>query len=302
MMRKPAAAMVLLWAVVPTACQPLSRPFQPEGKTAAVAGHLEPGPRAGLIVSNRGVLPDRSLHRLSELLAASLRDRNIAATTSIEDRARYQLQGNVELEDGPFAAPEDALTVVIQWKLLDPQGDVAGSVIQEEAVSAMAWRNFDDAIMMPIVGRATPRIERLLDGYGDTSIPPQPLEAVVVYRVDGAPGDGATTLLERMQRALKMRQIPVANSITEDTYVVLGAVHIDDDPTGKQQVVQIDWTVIRPDGRRVGSIRQQNSVDAGRLDGAWGTIATAVAYGGADGIVSLLKAIGVDWPNAAANR
>ena len=144
------------------------------------------------------------------------------------------------------------------------------------------------------VGLAAPRIERMIDLHDETPIPPRAPDAVVVYRVDGAPGDGAVALQRGMRRALRTRGIPVAGNIADDTYIVLGAVHIDGGPTPERETVEIDWTVIRPDGRRVGSVRQRNSVETGRLDGAWGTIATAAADGGADGVASLLEAVRID--------
>lgn len=143
-------------------------------------------------------------------------------------------------------------------------------------------------------GLAAPRIERTIDLHGETPIPPRPPDAVVVYRVDGAPGDGRVALQHGMQRALRTRGIPVVGNIADDTYVVLGAVHIDGGPTPERETVEIDWIVIRPDGRRVGSVRQRNSVETGRLNGAWGTIATAAADGGADGVASLLEAVRID--------
>lgn len=300
--RLAAFAVLLHLAAMISACQPLSRPFQPESKTVALEGYLEPGPRTGLVVTSPSGLPEQSSNRFAVLLAASLRDRGIAASTGTPKRARYQLHGSIELEDDPFAAPEDGVTVALYWKLLDLQGDVAGIATQKETITPAAWRDLVEATMVSIVGRAAPRIERLLDGYGDSPIPPQPLEAVVVYRVDGAPGDGGEALLHGMQRALRMKRVPVVDGITEDTYVVLGAVHIDSGPSPQQQIVQIDWTVIRPDGRRIGSVCQQNAVETGRLDRTWGTIATAVAYGGADGVVSLLEAIGIDWQRAPIGR
>lgn len=301
-LRKPAAAIVLLFATAVSACQPVSRPFQPDKKITALAGYLEPGPRAGLIVNNLGTLPDQSLRRISEILVASLRDRNIAATTDSDNHVRYRLLGNFELEHDPSAAPEDTLTVIISWQLFDIHGDITGSVVQEELISTSAWRDFSETTMMSIIDRATPRIEHLLDGYGNTSNPSQPLDAVVVYKIDGATGDGEAALLRGMKHELKMRQIPVVDSITKDTYVVLGLVQIGDGNSSSQQIVKIDWTVIHPDGYRVGSIRQSNSIAAGKLSGAWGAIATAVAYRGADGIVSLLKAIGFKLPNVPINR
>lgn len=144
------------------------------------------------------------------------------------------------------------------------------------------------------IGLAAPRVERVLNLHDETPIPPQPLDAVVVYRVDGAPGDGAVALQRGMQRALRTRGIPVVGNIADDTYIVLGAVHIDGGLTPGRATVEINWTVIRPDGRRVGSVRQRNSVETGRLDGAWGTIAMAAADGGADGVAALLEAVRVD--------
>lgn len=293
---------LLLVSAMISACQPLSRPFQPESKTVSLEGYLEPGARAGLVVSSPSGIPEHYATRLAVLLAASLRDRGIAASTDVPKGARFQLHGSIEKEDDPFAAPEDGLTIAFHWKLLDPQDDVAGIATQTETITPAEWRNFAEATMMSIVGRASLRIERLLDGYGDSPIPPQPLEAVVVYRVDGAPGDGAEALRHGMQRALRMKRVPVVDGITEDTYVVLGAVHVSNGPSPQQQIVQIDWTVIRPDGRRVGSVRQQNAIATGRLDRNWGTIATAAAYGGADGVVSLLEAVGIDWQSVPTGR
>ena len=288
-----AALAMLLIGVVISACQPLPRPFQPESKTAALEGYLEPGPRAGLRVAAPSGMPEHSSIRMAALLAANLRDRNVAASTNVVDQPRYRLTGHVELERDPFAAPEDAVTVALRWTLLDPVGDVAGVVTQDESVAPAAWRRNDEALIVAIAGRAAERIDRLLRRYYDSTIPPQPLDAVVVYRIDGAPGDGAVALFRGMQRALRVRRVSIAEKISDDTYVVLGAVYLVDGGNPDEQIVQIDWTVIRPDGRRVGSVRQQNAVENGRLDGAWGTLAIAAANGGADGIVSLLDAIGV---------
>ena len=291
-------SVVLVFLATVGACQPLHRPFQPESKTAALEGYLEPGPRAGLIVANLSGLPELPSQRLAALVAANLRDRGIAASTGSAERSRFQLRGHAEREHDPFAAPDDAVIVTLRWTLQDPVGDVAGVASQIETITPVAWHDKDEATIVAIAARAAPRIERLLNGYGDSPIPPQPLDSVVVYRVDGAPGDGAEALVHGMRRALRMRRVPVVESITDDTYVVLGAVYLGGGKTPQQQIVQIDWTVIRPDGRRIGSVRQQNAVESGRLDGAWGAVATAAVNGGADGIVSLLEAIGISWRSA----
>ena len=295
-------SILLVWTTVIGACQPLPRPFQPEGKIASLNGYLEPGPRAGLVVASPSGLSRQRSEHIAALVAESLRDRGIAATVNASERRRYRLQGYIEREEDPFSAPEDARTIVLRWSLVDLEGDVVGAVTQHETVAPRAWRDPTEATLRSFAARAAPRIEDMINGYGASPIPLRPFDAVVVYGVDGAPGDGAVALRRGMQRALRLRRVPVVESITDDTYVVLGAVHIDGGPTPRRQTVEIDWTVIRPDGSRVGSVRQRNSVEAGRLDGAWGMIATAAARDGAKGVVSLLEGVGDGLRNRPGKR
>jgi len=61
----------------------------------------------------------------------------------------------------------------------------------------------------------------------------------------------------------------------------------------QQQSITVDWTVLTPDGTRVGTVSQSNVVPRGELDGAWVELAQVVAVNGAHGVVSLLTRIGV---------
>lgn len=298
----PGITLALISLLAAAACQPLPRPFQPDGKRVFISGQLEAGPRAGLIVAAPDGLSEEPSQRLAALVAANLRDRGIAATTGSTKQQRFHLHATAEREKDPFAAPEDAVTVTIRWVLKDSIGDVAGTTTQTEEVSPLAWARKNEPMMIAIAARAAPQIERMLNGYGDTPIPAQPLDTVVVYRVDGAPGDGSEALLKGMIRALRIRRVPIVTDISDDTYVVLGAVYTEEGSTEGQEIVHIEWTVLRPDGQRVGSIKQQNAVESGRLDGAWGNVALAAAGGAAGGIVSLLEAIGVRWESLPAGK
>ena len=284
----------LVWAAVIGGCQPLPRPFQPENKAASLEGHLEPGPWADLAVAGPSGLSRRHSERLATLVAAALRDLGVVATVATSERRRYRLRGRIDREADP---PADAPTVVLRWSLVNPEGDVVGTVIQREILAPPAWRALTEATLASFAARAAPRIERMLGAQGETPVPRRPFGPVVVYRVDGAPGDGATALRYEMRKALRARGILVVEDIaddTDDTYIVLGAVHIDKEQAPPGWTVEIDWTILRLDGHRVGSVHQRNSVAAGRLDGAWGTIATAAADGGAAGLVSLLETVRID--------
>ena len=289
----------LVWAAVVGGCQPLPRPFQPEDKAASLDGHLEPGPWAGLAVAGPSGLSRPHSERLAALVAAALRDLGVAATVATSERRRYRLRGRIDRETDPPAAP----TVVLRWSLVDPEGEVVGTVTQREILAPPAGRDLAEATLASLAARAAPRIERMLGVHGETPAPPRrPFGPVVVYRVDGAPGDGATALRREMRRALRARGVTVVDDIADDAYVVLGAVHIDKDQAPPGWTVEIDWTVLRLDGHRVGSVHQRNSVAAGRLDGAWGTIATAAADGGADGLASLLETVRTDRRETPGGR
>ncbi len=294
-------AALLVWTAAVGACQPLPHPFQPEGKAAALEGHLEPGPRAGLVVTRPDGLSERSAERLAALVAANLRDRGVAATAAASERRRYRLHGRIGGEGSPSAASGHGPGTVLRWSLVDPDGDVVGTAVQNETAAAAAG-DLSETELAAIAARAAPRIDRLLDAIGDSPPPTRPLDAVVVYRVDGAPGNGGATLRREMQNALRMRRVPVVENLVDDAYVVLGAVDMDEGPAPGQQTVRIDWTVIRPDGRRVGSIFQRNTVEAGRLDGAWGTVAAAAASGAAEGVASLLESVGTDRRKTPGKR
>jgi hypothetical protein len=71
------------------------------------------------------------------------------------------------------------------------------------------------------------------------------------------------------------------------TYKVEGKVAVGQGKDGKQPI-QIDWNVIDPTGKKLGTVSQKNEVPQGSLDGAWGKTADAAAAAAAQGILKLL--------------
>jgi len=111
--------------------------------------------------------------------------------------------------------------------------------------------------------------------------------------VDGAPGDGRASLSRAMRRALAAHGLESTKSLENADFIVLGSVYVADmtDSSG-QQSIAIDWTVMSPDGERIGTVNQSNAIQKGTLDGAWGPVAHAVADNGANGIVAMLERVG----------
>ena len=121
------------------------------------------------------------------------------------------------------------------------------------------------------------------------SIPTQPSAlAVVVPRVNGAPGDGSTALALALQKELRKNGIALASGpASAAAHRVEGNVAIGQSKSGKQPI-SIDWVVKDPKGTKLGTVSQKNEIPAGSLNGKWGPTAGAAAAAAAQGIVRLL--------------
>ncbi len=111
--------------------------------------------------------------------------------------------------------------------------------------------------------------------------------AALVPTVTGAPGDGSTSLTTAIQRELTRSGVTLASASGAQTYKVEGKVAMGQGKDGKQPI-QIDWSVIDPTGKKLGTVSQKNEVPQGSLDGAWGRTADAAAQAAAQGIIKLL--------------
>ncbi|MCH9019128.1 MAG: hypothetical protein IIA73_01995, partial [Proteobacteria bacterium] len=137
-----------------------------------------------------------------------------------------------------------------------------------------------DALAVDAAGRAIAVLG--LDGGGG-----EPTPALVVPPVIGAPGDGPVVLSRAMAAALDRMGATLAPEPGDDTFLVLGSVVVSD-AAGREQRVEVTWELLDPDGRRLGVVRQQNTVPHGALDGAWGAHAVAIAEYAAGGVLELL--------------
>jgi hypothetical protein len=109
----------------------------------------------------------------------------------------------------------------------------------------------------------------------------------VVPMVTGAPGDGRQSLTEALQRELSKNGVALASAPNGQSYKVQGQVALGQSKDGKQPI-QIEWNVIDPSGKKLGTVSQKNEVPQGSLDGAWGKTADAAAAAAAQGIIKLL--------------
>jgi hypothetical protein len=111
--------------------------------------------------------------------------------------------------------------------------------------------------------------------------------STVIPAVTGAPGDGSTSLTGAIQRELTKRGVNLSAAPNPQAYKVEGKVAVGQGKDGKQPI-QIDWHVIDPKGKKLGTVSQKNEVPQGSLDAAWGKTADVAAEAAAQGILKLL--------------
>jgi hypothetical protein len=214
------------------------------------------------------------------------------------------------------------------WDLTDAQGGRVARVSGDEIIAKRAgsdpWSVVDAAAIRSIAGKTTSQIAASMPrgrsstpavaaapSSGSTSTsaisppaatttttaaataasPPRaaaPKAAgVLVQPVTGAPGDGQRSLTIALKKRLYAGGVKLANGTAVNVYMVKGIVKLSDASGGKQSI-RIDWQVVDPTGKKLGTVSQQNTIPRGSLNGPWGAIADAAAGAAADGIIKLL--------------
>lgn len=102
--------------------------------------------------------------------------------------------------------------------------------------------------------------------------------SIKILQIVGAPGDGNASLARNIKAILKRAKIKIAKQDERADVVISGAILIKNHDAN-QQMVRLDWLLQDHQGRELQSLKQQNLVPNGQLDGRWGDIAYAIAVG-----------------------
>ncbi len=253
-----------------------------------------------------GATPEVSQELTTALVAAG-KDRNL---TLLPDggKATYTLRGYL------IASNEGKGSKISYiWDVNDAQGTRVARVSGDEVIATRSggdpWSGVDSAAIRSIAGKTTSQLAASLSRGGgsvsavaaasDGAVPvatastPPPSAAsakasgVVVAPVSGAPGDGQRSLTTALKKRLYAGGIKLANGTASNVYMVKGSVKLAEASGGKQSI-RIDWLVLDPSGKKLGTVSQQNMIPKGSLNGPWGAIADAAAGAAAAGIIKLL--------------
>lgn len=287
--RRPVlAALASIFLLV--GCGELPRPFKPGDKSPP--GTLESvlGARAGIFVEAISGLPEAQSERLTADLVSALHAHDIAAGRRASNRASYRISGRSDASgrlNWSLGAPNGEILLRFDAQL-PASGSVPGSDIR--LIEAAAERFA--AILNPAANPAKAAPAAVTKSPAATNA-----LTLAVQAVNGAPGDGRISLPRAMRRALASYGLKTEKSLENADFIVLGSVYMGKmaDSTANssaQQSIELEWAVLSPDGERIGTINQNNTVPQGALDGAWGSVARAVAENGAEGIVAMLEQVG----------
>lgn len=263
-------------------CQPLNHPFEPAQKD--INPLLQLRDSLGVVVMPMAGLPPEYGQRLSEALAGALRDAEIPAAVGTGNRGSVMITGAVK----PLAADGPQQELEIAWIVTAPSGQLLGRLSQRERVvlgDDAATRGPPPGQLAAIAKRTVAMVAPLVR---DDMPAEQKPTAIQVGTIDGAPGDGASSLRRALEFVLRQSDIPVAGADRNDALTLVGKIEMGRPADGLQKVA-IRWVMLLPDGREIGDVRQENAVPAGSLDRAWGNTALLVAEAAYEGIVALYE-------------
>lgn len=116
------------------------------------------------------------------------------------------------------------------------------------------------------------------------------IDKVALVGVTGSPGRGNDDLYKAMRKVLRQAGWPVVGKPAKTALAISGKVQISEAAGGVQQV-SLAWAVMLPDGKVLGTVRQQNDVPAGSLNEGWGQTAGFAAEAAAEGIFALVDQV-----------
>jgi hypothetical protein len=243
-----------------------------------------PEPKQGTKVSYKIDVTDKAGNKV----------RTIAGEELVSAKHGGDSWGHVT-EEGVQKAAEKSATDLAAWianpNAPAPAAAVASAQPAKTPVKAAAAANTAEK---PAPAAQTPSLAAAVEAPAATpakvkaAAAPAELTALVPA-VSGAPGDGKTSLTEAMKRALTGQGIKLVSTAKPGTYKIQGRVEVGAAANG-QQPITIRWVVVDPAGKPMEkTVVQNNNIEAGALDGAWGEVADQAAGAAAAEVTKLLQ-------------
>jgi hypothetical protein len=278
--RAAAGPVALAAALLLTGCQPLPHPFADDRPPAAL---LRVRDVSGVSIAPIDGKPAATAEKLGAAVAKALLKHDIPASERTASLDSYQLYGRI-VEAGIH---DGNATVTAQWRLVDAKGRTVGERTVTAEAPAKDWDGGSATPIEQLAGLTADKLAPLLEDEAPVEAPVGGRTRIVVGKISGAPGDGATSLTTAITAVLKHQDLTIVEDGQKADLVVEGEVSVTPARADKQHV-KIVWRLRRADGAEIGTVGQENDVPRGLLDGSWGDLAYSVATAAGDGLVQLV--------------
>jgi hypothetical protein len=265
------------------ACGNLPQPFA--RTNAGDNPLLAPGERAGINVITVAGTPHGAL--IAKEIAQALRDEGFAAQARARLSTGYTLVGRATITP---AKSTGKAQVRLLWLVLNIRGRPGGIHHQELTVDRAAWNRGAQPLLQRLARDAVSGLAPLMSD-AHAAAPVRKSQPIIVFDVDGAPGDGRVALRRSLAFELRKLKYAVTETVIQGAapIVLLGAVKVSAAAKANTQRVEITWTVLAPDGHVLGTIKQTNDVKSGSLVRSWGGTAALAARAAAPGIAKIIS-------------
>lgn len=253
-------------------CGNLPRPFKENHNEAANPLTVVKDAR-GIVVAPLSGAPPATAGVMPEMMADALMKRGLVAVTDGSLDNALLLEGDARGSGGD---------IVVNWVLTDAAGNEVARTASRTRVAPSAWLSGDRGGLERLAADAAAAVDVALGGGAKDAMGAE-APKIFVGEITGAPGDGNRALAAALRNLLMQAKIPTTSKESEATISVNGVVEAI--PAGDRERITLTWNLTGKDGSDVGSIRQQNEVAKGALDGRWG----GRAYDAALALVPALK-------------
>lgn len=289
--------LVLAVLVLLAACGNVPQPFRDGPKVTTDNPLLDVPTAVGIaVVPVRGA-PEPLNTQISSAVAMRLQSFDIPAEAVPSNRG---LGFTLEGEARPTETTASDVSLVVTWTLRSRRGAPVRTYRQVVTMPTATWQGGNTETAAKLGNDAALAMGDLINGIAIPAQGPVPSTPVIeakpappmpkfptvsVKPVEGAPGDGRESLRLAVLQSLS------DNGVKRDDVqpqVTLTCQMSSTPYDSSSQKVEIVWRAMDRDGKELGTVRLDNTIPLGALDGPWGPTAYAVAAAALNDLLTLL--------------
>lgn len=281
--------LIVVCSIALIGCGPLPQPFRGGPSVTSNSPLLDIPTAVGIAVLPIKDAPEPFGAQLSAAIAERLRVLEIPAeAVPYNAGLGFSLEGHVNTVD----RSQNGVSAKIVWTLKSRAGALSGTEQQKIEIPETAWLAGDTPTATRLGENAALAVLAMLGGdvapvraRPPSTVAAPALPSVSVRPVESAPGDGRESLMLAVIQSLTLNGVH-RDDIDPD--VILNCKVVSTPYNDRLQRVEIIWRAQLRDGTELGTMKLDNTIPVGSLNGPWGSTAFAIADAAAPDLLNLL--------------